>query len=78
MYDRVVTHGSNTILKFADDTTILGLITNNDETTYKEEVRDLATWCQGNNFSLNVCKTKEIIDLSALSVTRRIITNKIA
>jgi len=42
-------YSSNTILKFAEDTTILGLITNNDETAYREEVRDLATWCQGNN-----------------------------
>jgi len=37
MYDCVATHHSNTILKFADDTTILGLITNNDETAYREE-----------------------------------------
>jgi len=60
-HDCVATHGSNTILKFADDTAILGLITNNDVTAYREEVRDLATWCQGKNLSLNVCKTKEII-----------------
>jgi len=60
-HDFVATHGSNTILKFTDDTTILGLINNNDETAYREEVRDLATWCQGNNLSLNVCKTKEMI-----------------
>ena len=33
-------HDSNTIIKFADDTTVVGLITNNDETAYKEEVRD--------------------------------------
>ena len=26
-----------------------------------EEVRDLAGWCQNNNLSLNVTKTKEII-----------------
>jgi len=59
-HDCVATHGSNTILTFADDTTILGLITNNDETAYTEEVRDLATWCQGNSLSLNVYKTKEM------------------
>jgi len=53
-YDSVATHGSNTILKFADDTTILGLITNNDGTAYREEVRELATWCQSNNLSLRV------------------------
>ena len=26
-----------------------------------EEVRDLAVWCQDNNLSLNVIKTKEMI-----------------
>jgi hypothetical protein len=33
---------SKTIIKFADDTTMLGLITDNDETAYGEEVRELA------------------------------------
>ena len=36
-------HDSNTIIKFADDTTVVGLITDNDETAYREEVRDLRT-----------------------------------
>ena len=40
---------------------VVGLITNNDETAYREEVRDLAVWCQDNNLSLNVSKTKELI-----------------
>ncbi|CAL8246894.1 unnamed protein product [Lota lota] len=31
------THSSIAILKFEDDTTILGLISNNDETAYREE-----------------------------------------
>ena len=35
-------HDSNTIIKFADDTTVVGLITDNDETAYREEVIDLA------------------------------------
>jgi hypothetical protein len=52
---------SNTIIKFADDTTVVGLITDIDETAYREEVRDLAVWCQDNNLSLNVSKTKELI-----------------
>ena len=37
------------------------LATNNDETAYKEVVRDLAGWCQNNNISLNVTKTEEKI-----------------
>ena len=36
-------------------------MTGNDETAYREEVRDLAVWCQDNNLSLNVSKTKELI-----------------
>ena len=51
----------NTIIKFAVDTTMGGLITDNDEKDCKEEVRDLAVWCQDNNLSLNVIKTKEMI-----------------
>jgi hypothetical protein len=40
---------------------VVGLITENDETAYREVVRDLAVWCQDNNLSLNVIKTKEMI-----------------
>ena len=42
-------------------TTMVGLITDNDETAYREEVRNLAMWCQDNNLSLNMTKTKEMI-----------------
>ncbi|KAI3377327.1 hypothetical protein L3Q82_008530, partial [Scortum barcoo] len=51
----------NTIIKFADDTTVIGLITGDDETAYREEVRALTSWCQDNNLQLNVSKTKELI-----------------
>ncbi|KAK0153224.1 Canalicular multispecific organic anion transporter 2 [Merluccius polli] len=58
---------SNAIIKFADDTTILGLITDGDESAYRDEVRALAAWCQDNNLSLNVSKTMElIVDLRKL------------
>ena len=40
---------------------MVGLITDNDETASREEVRDLAVRCQDNNLSLNVSKTKELI-----------------
>uniref|UniRef100_A0A8C7I238 Reverse transcriptase domain-containing protein n=1 Tax=Oncorhynchus kisutch TaxID=8019 RepID=A0A8C7I238_ONCKI len=60
-HDCMARHNSNNIIKFADNTTVVGLITDNDETAYKEEVRDLAVWCQNNNLSLNVAKTKEMI-----------------
>jgi hypothetical protein len=55
-HDCTARHDSNTIIKFADNTTVVGLITDNDETAYREEIRDLAGWCQNNNLSLNVTK----------------------
>ncbi|TWW56974.1 RNA-directed DNA polymerase from mobile element jockey [Takifugu flavidus] len=54
-------HGSNTIIKFADDTTVIGLIKDNDESSYREEVDRLATWCHNNNLLLNTNKTKELV-----------------
>ncbi|CDQ68276.1 unnamed protein product [Oncorhynchus mykiss] len=51
-------HVSNTIIKFADNTTVVGLITNNDETAYREEVRALGVWCQENNLSQDINETK--------------------
>ena len=59
-HDCAATHSSNLIVKFADATTILGLITGNDESAYREVV-NLTTWCQDNNLSLNISKTKEMI-----------------
>ncbi len=53
-------HSSTSIVKFADDTVVLGLITNNDETAYLDEVERLTSWCQ-DSLSLNVSKTKELI-----------------
>ena len=35
-HDCVATHASNSIIKFADGTTVVGLITNNDKTAYRE------------------------------------------
>ncbi len=52
---------SNHIVKYADDTTVLGLINNNDETAYRNEVQHLALWCDNNSLVLNINKTKEII-----------------
>jgi hypothetical protein len=60
-HDCTARHDSSTIIKFADDTTEVGLITDSSNTSYREEVRDLAVWCQENNLSLNVIKTKEMI-----------------
>ena len=60
-HDCAATHSSNLIVKFADDTTIVGLITESDESAYRKEVDTLTTWCQDNYLSLNISKTKEMI-----------------
>lgn len=59
-HDCTTTHTSSHIVKFADDTTLVGLITKGDETHYREEVHLLTKWCSNNNLLLNVSKTKEI------------------
>ncbi len=60
-HDCTATHSSNVIVKFADDTTVIGLITDNDETAYREEVSTLTKCCQENHHSLNIDKTKELV-----------------
>jgi hypothetical protein len=58
-HDCTARHDSNTIITLPM-TTVVGMITNNNDTAYRE-FRDLAVWCQDNNLSLNVIKTKEMI-----------------
>ncbi|XP_070976637.1 zinc finger protein 135-like [Oncorhynchus clarkii lewisi] len=43
-HDCVATHYSNTIIKFSDDTTVVGLISDCNESAYREVVRDVAVW----------------------------------
>ncbi|KAI4903293.1 hypothetical protein NFI96_004870, partial [Prochilodus magdalenae] len=58
-----ITYSSLTLSTGApqDDTTIVGLISNNNEEAYRQEVSFLTHWCRENNLSLNVNKTKELI-----------------
>ncbi len=49
------------LLKFADDTTLIGLIHDGDESAYRQEVKELAVWCSLNNLELNTPKTVEMI-----------------
>lgn len=53
---------TNHILKYADDTTVVGLFWDKNKLAYREEVRHLQDWCKMNNVILNVNKTKEIIE----------------
>uniref|UniRef100_A0A672MN05 Reverse transcriptase domain-containing protein n=1 Tax=Sinocyclocheilus grahami TaxID=75366 RepID=A0A672MN05_SINGR len=49
------------LLKYADDTTVIGLIKDGDESAYRQEVKELAVWCSLNNLELNTLKTVEMI-----------------
>ena len=60
-HDFSPTHASNSIIKFADDTTVVGLISGGDESAYRDEVERLAVQSTENNLSLNSKKTREII-----------------
>ena len=52
------------ILKYADDTVVLGLIQDSDESSYRSEISSVVQWCADNHLVLNASKTKEmIIDL---------------
>eukprot|EP00745_Piridium_sociabile_P003480 TRINITY_DN12039_c0_g1_i1.p1 TRINITY_DN12039_c0_g1~~TRINITY_DN12039_c0_g1_i1.p1 ORF type:complete len:561 (-),score=151.19 TRINITY_DN12039_c0_g1_i1:152-1588(-) len=48
------------LIKFADDTSLTGLI-QQDESSYRKAVDDLVAWCDDNFLLLNVTKTKELV-----------------
>ncbi|KAK0144347.1 RNA-directed DNA polymerase from mobile element jockey [Merluccius polli] len=54
-------HQSVKLLKFADDTTLIGLISDGDESAYRWEADHLVTWCHRNNLELNALKTVEMV-----------------
>ena len=54
---------STLIFKFFDDTTIEGLITNADESAYREEVEQVVDWCTNNDLELNVAITCGLIQI---------------
>ncbi len=45
------------LLKFADNTTLIDLIQDDDESAYRQEVMEQAVWCSLNNLELNMLKT---------------------
>ena len=51
----------NPILKFAEDTAILGLIKNKNLISYRSVVSKIVQWCNTNYLQLNVNKTKEMV-----------------
>lgn len=49
------------IVKYADDTVVLGKISKNNEDSYRKETYHVISWCQDNFLVLNVSKTKEMV-----------------
>ncbi|KAK3535282.1 hypothetical protein QTP70_006954 [Hemibagrus guttatus] len=47
--------------QLVDDTTVIGLIQEGDESAYRQEVEQLAAWCSLNNLELNTLRTVEMI-----------------
>ncbi len=53
MHDRVVKNSSISTVAFADDTVVIGRVTNNDEKAYWEEVGNQSLWCNAKMLLLN-------------------------
>ncbi len=49
------------IVKFADDSAVVGLITRNDKAAYRQDVEDLRRWCKEHNLILHISKTKQMV-----------------
>eukprot|EP00061_Rhincodon_typus_P018435 g47604.t1 len=60
-YDCVAKFCMSAIHKITDDTTIVGQMSNNDESKSRKEIEGLVMWYNENNLPLNVTKTKELI-----------------
>lgn len=56
------------LMKFANDTTLIGLIPDGDDSAYRRKVDRLVSWCTYNNLQLITQKTLEmIVDFRAVS-----------
>ena len=53
-FDCKAHYSCNHIFKFADDTTVTGLNSNNNENNYRQEIDGIVSWCETNNLFLNV------------------------
>ena len=49
------------VVKFSDDTTVIGCVNNANGPVQREEVQRLVGWSKNNNLVLNISTTKEII-----------------
>ena len=48
------------VVKFADDTELVGKFSNYEDAIYHKQIENFVNWCDKNYFYLNVSKTKEM------------------
>ena len=60
-HDCISSHNTNNIVRFTDDTTVVGLVTKGEESAYREEVWRLTECFTEDNLALNTQWTKELI-----------------
>ena len=48
------------LVKFVDDTELVGKISNDEDARYHKQIENFVNWCDKNYLYLNVSKTKEI------------------
>ncbi|XP_072044920.1 uncharacterized protein [Amphiura filiformis] len=49
------------VIKFADDSAMIGLIADDDDTVYQQQLVRFVNYCDANYLELNVSKTKEMV-----------------
>lgn len=52
---------NNTIIKYADDTVIIGKLLEDDSRNIVTQVQKIVEWCKKNNLVLNVKKIKKLL-----------------
>ncbi len=57
-YDCTPTCPSNHIITFVGETTVVGLISNEDEAASRQEVDQLIVWCKDIDLLLNASETR--------------------
>ena len=58
IYECASCHESTQILKYDDDTTVLGIVTNSGVLDYRDQVNKRMSWCSEHNLEFKVNKTK--------------------
>ncbi|KAK3540961.1 hypothetical protein QTP86_007365 [Hemibagrus guttatus] len=71
-HDCAAIHSSNHIIKFTDDTTVVSLNSNNNESAYREEVQRLTAWYYKSTKFLGVHLAEDLTwSLNTSSITRK-------